>query len=90
MNKKVSAKNKNGKFWNYGFIKVNPWGNLQLSLKNTEELKKLLAEGGEWINFSLFDDERDTTTAQQPAPSQKKVTTDTQAPISHFDDELPF
>ncbi len=82
MNKKVSAKNKNGKYWNYGFIKVNPWGNLQLSLKNTAELKQLLAEGGEWINFSLFDDDKSDVRPKKPMEH-------TQAPPD-FDDESPF
>lgn len=82
--KKVSLK-VNGKWWTFGSLKTNQYGNLQLSFKNTPELKKLILEGGEWINFSLFDDE-----------GERKLKPETQAKLDDLkstafnDEEIPF
>lgn len=48
-----------------GSVKVNKWGKLQASFKNSELLKKLVNEGGEWLNFALFEDK-----PKAPAPSE--------------------
>jgi hypothetical protein len=56
MDKKVSKKI-DGKWWTFGSIKVNKFNNLELGMKITPELLKLIADTGEgkWLNFSLFD-----------------------------------
>jgi hypothetical protein len=61
MNFKISAKlASTGKFWQFGSIKTNQWGNLQLSMKNTQQLKDFVNNGGEWLNFSLFEEDKQT------------------------------
>lgn len=68
---KVSAK-RNGKWWTFGTIKKNKFDNLQLSMKNTGELKELILLGGEWLNFSLFDDEeKPKDEASKPSKASK-------------------
>jgi len=84
MNYKVSAK-RNGKWWTFGSIKKNQFGNLQLSFKNTPELKEFVANGGEWLNLSLFDtDEKKEIApeAQQQLDKLKKSALDSE--------EIPF
>lgn len=56
MNYKLSCKNKNGKYWQYGTIKKNQFGNNQASFK-VSALKELIELAGdkEWVNLSLFD-----------------------------------
>lgn len=81
-NFKVSAK-RNGKWWNFGSIKKNQYGNLQLSFKNTQELKEFVNKGGDWLNFSLFEDK------------PKEVDSDTQERLNKMrqdaaDSEIPF
>lgn len=75
MNFKVSAK-RNDKWFNFGRIAENKWGKLQLSFKNTPELKEHINNGGEWLNFSLFEDKP----KEEIAPTQ----------VSDLDDEIPF
>jgi len=55
----VKKKNAQGKFWSFGNVKKNQYGNYQLGLKVTTELRALVesSKEGEWLNFSLFKDE---------------------------------
>lgn len=73
----------NGKFWSFGNLKVNQYGNWQIGMKASEDLQKLIdgANGG-WINFSIFEKE------DKPAPAQATHA----APVaSHaVEDEIPF
>lgn len=72
----------NGKWWTFGRIKKNQYGNYQLSFKNTDVLKKFVNEGGEWLNFSLFEP-RDKEEMPQQKPQSK--------PEKSYDsDEIPF
>lgn len=48
-----------------GSVKVNQWGKLQASFKNSELLKKLVNEGGEWLNFALFEEKPKEAPKQQ-------------------------
>lgn len=66
MDYKVSKK-RGEKFWQFGTIKKNQWGNLQLSMKNTKELKELVNSGEEWLNFSLFENDG---ASKAPKPSK--------------------
>jgi hypothetical protein len=56
---KVSKKLGDGKWFTFGTVKPNQYGNLTLGLVVTEELRKLMAESanGGWLNFSLFEDD---------------------------------
>lgn len=82
--KNVSAKRANGKWFNFGKLKTNQYGNLQLSFKNTPEFKAFVNGSGEWINFSLFEDK------------PKEVDVDTEARLKELKesatitDEIPF
>lgn len=68
MNYKVSAK-RNGKWWTFGNIKINQYGNPQLSFKNTPELKELVNSDAQWLNFSMFEDKpKDEPKQEAPAP----------------------
>lgn len=80
MDYKISAK-RGEKWWKFGSIKKNQWGNLQLSMKNTKELKELVNNGGEWLNFSLFENNGD----KEPSKPSKQ-----QAVNNEDDDEIPF
>lgn len=44
-----------GKWKTFGKIRMNKWGNPQLSFKVTPELKDLMNKN-EWLNFSLFEE----------------------------------
>lgn len=59
----VKKKNANGKFWSYGNVKRNQFGNLSLGFKVTPELKAIFNDtaDGQWVNFSLFEEERKPT-----------------------------
>jgi len=54
---KVSAK-KDGKWWSFGNLKKNQYGNWSIGLKVNEDLKNLIRSknDGEWLNLSLFED----------------------------------
>jgi hypothetical protein len=75
----VSAK-RNGKWWNFGKIKTNQYGNQQLSFKKTQEFIDFIASSGDWVSFSLFEAEDKTG---RGAVKQKPV-----APASSFHDDL--
>lgn len=71
MKKNLSLKNKEGKWWSYGSIAQNKFGNEQASFKVTPELKDLFgkAEVGSWINFSIFEAKpKPQDTQSQDAP----------------------
>lgn len=56
----VCKKKENGKWWSFGIVKENPWGNPELSMKVTKELKELVAslEEGKYLNFAMFEDKK--------------------------------
>lgn len=86
MNKKLSRKNAQGKWWTYGNIKINQWGNEQASFKvsSLQELIQLAeSEGKEWVNLSLFDDEQKD---KQQVGSAKN----TQTTYEDLNDDIPF
>lgn len=67
---KVSAKRADtGKWWTFGNLKKNNYGNLQLSLKVSEDLKNLIRgkKDGEYVNFSLFEDDDSKNNAHNKA-----------------------
>lgn len=69
MDYKVSSKRKdNGKWWGYGRIRTNQYGNPQLSFKKTPELMQIFndAPDGGYINFALFEEKP----KEQEAPQQ--------------------
>ena len=87
MNYNLSRKNEAGKWWSYGSIRKNKWGNNQASFK-VVELKNLIElaekEGKEWVNLSLFENKGDGGKPTAPASNT--------APKDDFniDDEIPF
>lgn len=56
MDFKLSKKNENGKWWSWGSVKTNQYGNNQASFKVTEQFKKLVNDTptDTWLNFALF------------------------------------
>jgi len=83
-----------GKWVNFGNIKVNQFGNLQASFKNTGELKELVLQGGEWINFAMFEKKpkdaapiSEHSKAKADGYVKPAPTKDEDLP---FDDEIPF
>lgn len=57
MDFKLSKKNENGKWWSWGSVKTNQYGNNQASFKVTEQFKKLVNDTptDTWLNFALFE-----------------------------------
>lgn len=52
------------KWWGFGRLSVNQWGNWGIGMKVTDELLRLLeAKKGQYVNFSVF--ERDRKQEQQ-------------------------
>lgn len=88
INKKLSKKNNQGKWWTYGNIKVNQWGNEQASFK-LDSLKELVAdaekEGKQWVNLSVFDDSK----KQEKKPSQHNIDKGN-GYQKELDDNVPF
>lgn len=73
---KVSAKRADtGKFWGFGKIEKNNFGNLRLSFKKTPEFMEFINGATEWVNFSLFEDK-----PKDSAPP----------PVNHDSEDLPF
>lgn len=88
-NYKISAKRAdNGKWWSYGNIKENQWGNLSLGIRITPEFLALLEgkEEGQWINFSLFDDDKNK---DNPHNQQKADECEPQG-NTDMNDDIPF
>ena len=82
-------KNSNGKWWTYGSLKTNQWGNEQISFK-LDKLKELVAEAEkmekEWVNLSLFDNDNKNNNSGKPNSSES-----VQKGLSdELDDEIPF
>lgn len=74
---KISAK-RNNKWWNYGKIYKNKFGNMELSIRVTPELKELV-NSKEWLNFSLFEDNNISKTSNNPSID-----------MSSKNDDIPF
>lgn len=58
MEYRLSMKNLQDKWWSYGSLKKNQYGNLQVSFKLTAliELAKVAeTQGKEWVNLSCFE-----------------------------------
>lgn len=87
MKKKVSAKRPDtGKWWTYGNFGTNQFGNQQFSLRVTPELEALIAsKKGEWINFSLFDDDKQTPHNEAKSNGFQQSVAD-----KDFDDDVLF
>jgi hypothetical protein len=66
-NYKISRKKPDGKWWGWGSLKRNQYGNLQVSFKNTPEFREMIAQAGEWLNFSCFDANESKTTSYEKA-----------------------
>lgn len=83
--KKLSAKQPNGKWWSYGRLETNKWGNEQVSFKRENLVKLLEDTEGEWINLSLFDDDRKDLPKQD-----SNANYETQKPYELEQDDIPF
>jgi len=87
MDYKLSTKNKNDKWWQFGGIKTNQWGNNQASFK-VSALKELIelaeSKNTEWVNLSLFDNIAKPATAKPETNNQPNDST------PNLDDEIPF
>lgn len=83
---KVSAKRADtGKFWSFGNMKMGKYGNWQIGMKVTPELKAMIeANDGKWINFSLFAEDE-----KREVPPEAKAGIERLA-ASVLDDDLPF
>lgn len=83
MEYEIRAKRKdNEKWWGFGRIKKNQYGNYQIGMKKTKELMGYInaIDDGGYINFSLFEPKGDAAEPlQKPKPS-----------VPELDDELPF
>lgn len=85
---KVSAKRPDtGKYWTYGNLKKNQWGNWSLGMKVTPELIKLLeSKDGGYVNFSLFADDEKREVPTEAKEGIKKLNT----PVFDDSDTVPF
>ena len=90
MDYKLSAKNKEGKWWTYGSIKKNQWGNNQASFK-VSSLEDLIAqakaEGKEWVNLSLFENDKEKIDSHNEAKGNAYQPQDV---IDDLNDSIPF
>lgn len=90
MNNEYNASIKiNDKWVNFGKISRNQWGNLQLSMRNSAELKQLINGGKEWLNFSLFE-AKPKTKNYNNAPSKASKPSKVANIAEDLDDEIPF
>jgi hypothetical protein len=89
MTKNLSMKNKFGKWWTYGKLATNQYGNEQISFK-LENLKKLVDDaetmGKAWVNLSLFEDDREKPEAK---PASGAVASQVNTNYDELDD-IPF
>lgn len=77
---KLSAKI-DGKWFTFGNVKVNQFGNLQASLKVTPELISFLNSGKQWVNFAMFErDDKDKPATPAPVTSAPQ----------DLDSDIPF
>jgi hypothetical protein len=80
----IRAKNASGKWWGYGRVTKNQYGNLQVGMKKNADLVALfesVPEGG-WLNLSLFeprDQQEPRSAAAKSVPREPEL-----------DDEIPF
>jgi hypothetical protein len=81
---KVSAKRSTGKWWTFGNLKKNQYGNWSIGIKVTDELKELVAANdGKYLNFSLFEEQE-----KRDVPAEAKAGIAQLNSIT--DDEIPF
>ena len=82
MEKSYNVSKKRGeKWWSYGRIAINKFGNLQLSMKITPELQELV-NGEGYLNFSLFEDDGGNyKTKSKPVEKPQAI---------ELNDEIPF
>ena len=84
---KVSAKRTTGKWWTFGSLKKNQFGNWSIGLRVTPELKDLIeANDGKYINFALFEDEGKREVPQEAQTGIKQL----ERTVSTLNDEIPF
>lgn len=78
----IRAKNKLGKWWGYGRITKNQYGNLQIGMKKNADLIALfesVPEGG-WLNLSLF----------EPREQQEPRSASAKSAPKELDDSIPW
>lgn len=77
-----------GKFWGFGNCKMGKYGNWQIGMKVTPELKALISanEGG-WINFSLFSEDEKR---EVPPEAKEGIKTLNATAGAMLDDSIPF
>lgn len=63
------AKKVGGKWKTLGNIKLNKFGNMELGLRNSDELREAITavEPGKWINLSIFPDKKDEVSTDSAA-----------------------
>lgn len=87
MDYNLSRKNKEGKWWTYGRVRYNKWGNLRASFK-VSSLKELVAlaesEQAEWVDLSMFENKQDNAQQQHSFDKGNAFVKD------DLDDEIPF
>ena len=91
MDKKLSMKKTDGKWWTYGSLKTNQWGNEQVSFKlsTLEELvAELKAQNKEWGNLSLFDNDKPKQNEGYQKHNEDK--SNGYQPQEDLDDNVPF
>lgn len=82
-----------GEKWvNFGSVKKNQYGNLQASFRNTPELRELILQGGEWINFSMFEKKDKLAESKAPAGYARPKADNSLTDDAEFlaDNEAPF
>lgn len=87
MNYKLSRKKPDtGKWWTYGSLKNNQWGNLQASFKKSALQELIDTTEGDWINLSAFED---TGEKKEFKPVERKADT-LDRDIAFEDTDIPF
>ncbi len=86
--KSLSTKNPEGKWWTYGRISTNQFGNEQVSFK-LDNLKLLVeqaeAMNKEWVNLSIFEKKE-----KQNAHYEAKANGYQPQEVNIPDDDIPF
>jgi len=72
--------------------KATKLSQLQASFKNTQQLKDFVNNGGEWLNFSLFEDNGGSAHNADNAHNQAKQDgyQPSNAPLDLDEDSIPF